>query len=293
MKKSIISILIISLITPNFVFAAWWNPITWSIWGTLFRVAGNQQTAPLEPIRISQTSTSTSPIGTQGSTTNQSVAIPQQPIVVKNPVVAPVDTTLCNGTYWNKCPSGEKLICPATGDAYCQVRQETPKTVSVPSPAPSVSASVSAPAIVSNSTPAITDEQKQELNSYLQGRLNIINQLTAFYSPLGNRNVVSYTGVLSRTVPQIETVSNEINALVIPTVSFSDLFANDQGLLLQLQSDFFHYALALEYQQTDPTLSLNAIETDNIQLSTSLQKIKTEIRKDLGDDYLNQISSYF
>ena len=32
----------------------------------------------------------------------------------------PPNTTLCNGTYWNACPSGESLICPQSGSAYCQ-----------------------------------------------------------------------------------------------------------------------------------------------------------------------------
>ena len=32
--------------------------------------------------------------------------------------------TLCNGKYWNACPTGENFVCPSTGNAYC----ETSKT---------------------------------------------------------------------------------------------------------------------------------------------------------------------
>ena len=28
--------------------------------------------------------------------------------------------TLCNGKYWNACPTGQNLICPQSGNAYCQ-----------------------------------------------------------------------------------------------------------------------------------------------------------------------------
>lgn len=31
----------------------------------------------------------------------------------------PPATTLCNGRYWNQCPTGQKFYCPATGDAKC------------------------------------------------------------------------------------------------------------------------------------------------------------------------------
>ena len=32
--------------------------------------------------------------------------------------------TLCNGTYYNACPTGENFVCPSTGGAYCEI----PKT---------------------------------------------------------------------------------------------------------------------------------------------------------------------
>jgi len=32
--------------------------------------------------------------------------------------------TLCNGDYYNQCPSGQDFVCPSTGKAYC----DTPKT---------------------------------------------------------------------------------------------------------------------------------------------------------------------
>jgi hypothetical protein len=50
-------------------------------------------------------------------------------VVVPNPDViaqpsskasAPPDSTYCNGIYYSSCPSGQDLICPTNGDAYCQ-----------------------------------------------------------------------------------------------------------------------------------------------------------------------------
>lgn len=31
----------------------------------------------------------------------------------------PLNTTLCNGQYWNNCPSGQQFYCPISGDAQC------------------------------------------------------------------------------------------------------------------------------------------------------------------------------
>ena len=40
--------------------------------------------------------------------------------LVETPVTFPVGSTLCNGTYYSACTSGQDLVCPASGAAYCQ-----------------------------------------------------------------------------------------------------------------------------------------------------------------------------
>ena len=54
--------------------------------------------------------------------TLQVTASPPIPV----PVTPPPNTTLCNGKYWNACPSGQDLVCPQSGSsAYCQPNAET------------------------------------------------------------------------------------------------------------------------------------------------------------------------
>ena len=36
----------------------------------------------------------------------------------------PLNTTICNGTYWTQCPAGQTLYCPVTGGATCQSPQQ-------------------------------------------------------------------------------------------------------------------------------------------------------------------------
>ncbi len=33
----------------------------------------------------------------------------------------PPNATYCNGQYWTACPVGDNFVCPATGDAYCEI----------------------------------------------------------------------------------------------------------------------------------------------------------------------------
>ena len=274
MKKHLSVLVLATFIVPSVAFASWWNPASWSVWNLLFGANQNQKSVTVELSTTPSAPTSTPQNGSEGTTTDQNVVTPQQPIVVRNPV-APSGTTICNGTYWNKCPSGETLICPTAGDAYCQVKQETPKTVITPA---------SAPVVSNNSQPVITDEQKLGLGNYLKGRSNILSELNAFFDPLGNRNVQSYQGILSQTVPKIMLVEGEINAIKIPTVSFSDLLVDDQGLLRQYQSDFFHYGLALEYPDpiNTPLVALDKLSADYRQLQSSFTKITIEMGKELG-----------
>jgi len=32
----------------------------------------------------------------------------------------PADSILCNGKYWTKCVTGQKFVCPSSGNAYCE-----------------------------------------------------------------------------------------------------------------------------------------------------------------------------
>jgi len=66
-----------------------------------------------------------------------------KPIVsplVQVPKMSQSTGTLCNGTYWNTCPVGQNLVCPQTGNAYCQLPAQQPQTAmatttSMPAPA--------------------------------------------------------------------------------------------------------------------------------------------------------------
>ena len=63
---------------------------------------------------------------------SQPVATPPTPVQVEVPKQIQPTGTLCNGTYFSECPVGQNLICPQTGNAYCQSPQ-TPQSVSNPS----------------------------------------------------------------------------------------------------------------------------------------------------------------
>ena len=153
--KKINKILIFSfalfVITPSLALASWWNPFSWNIFSFIFQ--NNSQTQ----ITSTTTVSSQTPINNFASTTAttssatpsnkfvkntvqkvSSSATTQSPKVqVQTPQQTQPTGTLCNGSYWNTCPTGQNLICPQTGNAYCQLPQQ-PLQQSQPTSSPIV-----------------------------------------------------------------------------------------------------------------------------------------------------------
>jgi len=132
-KLAIVStIMIVSvLVTPQVTLAAWWNPMSWSVFS-------NAQTeiSAQAPVSVNATITAVTKVQktstqkpTPNTTVKKSVKKSLKPAVVQLPVRTQVleqdkpIRTLCNGIYWDSCPPGQNIICPVTGDAYCQVPQ--------------------------------------------------------------------------------------------------------------------------------------------------------------------------
>jgi len=66
------------------------------------------------------------------------------------------NSSLCNGTYWNQCPSGQNFICPGNGGkAYCQSPQTTQTPITIPTNIPQTQTSqiVSSPPVSQGPTP--------------------------------------------------------------------------------------------------------------------------------------------
>jgi len=281
MNKKIIAIIFISSIVPQISFASWWNPFSWNIWHKPFNNEQNK-----EDIQKLSITTSSSIVSNEPKTDITA----KNPLEVKRPATS-TDTVFCNNSYWNKCPNEQIFICPNTGDAYCQIKQ-IPKTASspkTPSPAKEIS-----PTISSISPSAVTSEQRIELINYLKGRSDIVHNLNSYLESMGNRNVNSFNGVLDQTMPKILFMISSISALKIPTVSFSDLLVEDQGLLRDLQSNSYSYALALRYNQSSDKISELLKEGgDTLSLmQRNIEKIRVEIRKILGDEFLSQVNIY-
>jgi len=146
MKKYLITLFIISFITPSIVFASWWNPFSWFIHKETPNIEV-KKTQELEnrvkelEKKLSEVATSTPPVSTtttpmKNSTTtekdnksiNSDKKLPVtttksvEPIktVITKPVYEENDTIICNNeVYKNDCPVSTKFYCPSFGDAYC------------------------------------------------------------------------------------------------------------------------------------------------------------------------------
>ncbi len=105
------TIVFLLIFVPQVAFAAWWNPLTWSVFSWI----------KIYPPQEQKISTTTSATTTKKAETKVAPESSSQnkPIPVK---VAPVQTgTLCNGVYYSDCPTGNLLVCPTNGDkASCQ-----------------------------------------------------------------------------------------------------------------------------------------------------------------------------
>lgn len=142
-QKTFVTIAITLLIVPQLAFASWWNPFSWSIFSFLFDREPKAETVVLPSSNVvatssweaSLTDTTTTTLTEEkpkldaGLTETPTKVLPSvpaktPPLVVQPPSqIAQPTGTLCNGTYWNACPIGQKLTCPTSGDAYCDVPQ--------------------------------------------------------------------------------------------------------------------------------------------------------------------------
>ncbi len=144
MKKYFLIFAFIAL-TPSIASAAWWNPLSWGIFSSILQDSSPKQTEVITAhptnnliatstdqfattttqanISISST-TKTSPVVNTSKTDSKTVKS-----VVKKPQQTQPTGDLCNGTYWNACPTGQKMICPQTGNAYCQLPVQQPPIV--------------------------------------------------------------------------------------------------------------------------------------------------------------------
>ncbi len=95
----------------------------------------------------------------------------------------PPNTTPCNGTNWNQCPTGQNFVCPGNGgQAYCQLPQttQTPVTIQTNIPQTQTSQITTTPVSSSqNSASSITAQQTQ-------CQLQYNNQLLAFNAENAN-----------------------------------------------------------------------------------------------------------
>ena len=124
---------------PSIALAAWWNPLSWNIFSVFFRTESQVQNESTSTL-VSQTQIDEVVVATTTATTTNDEPVssskdskPQKPTKavsdqsIQNHVQTPrqVQTTgtLCNGTYWASCPSGQNLICPQSGNAFCQIPQ--------------------------------------------------------------------------------------------------------------------------------------------------------------------------
>lgn len=120
------------MILPNIAFASWWNPFTWfksKKVESAPAVVEPQATNPSAQKKITVPAPDTSV--SKKKETPKAKATPviktePTPQIAPSPTPsAPPNTTLCNGTYWNACQSGQDFVCPASGNAYCQIPQQT------------------------------------------------------------------------------------------------------------------------------------------------------------------------
>lgn len=117
------------LFIPHIALAAWWNPGSWSLWHRIFSSENN--TSINAPVTTEIVSTNTPEVVDKSSENlskaSVSVKTPKVPLSIKS------DTVMCNGEEWNKCPSGQNMVCPAKGDAYCATAViATPKKSNIP-----------------------------------------------------------------------------------------------------------------------------------------------------------------
>lgn len=124
--KSLFAVGVLAVfIVPQIALAAWWNPLSWSIWDIFktnthqeIQVATTTPTTPAPQVKQTKVNTNT------GANTKAGVETTPKNNTVKTtdaPASVPANSTLCNGTYYSSCAAGSDLVCPSNGGAaYCQ-----------------------------------------------------------------------------------------------------------------------------------------------------------------------------
>lgn len=156
MKKYFLTIAFLVTI-PSITLASWWNPFSWRIFSASVQtnpptqinnsVTSSNEVLARPTLTPASTTTSTTPVNkpaskvasnspkptvapstssqVKQSTQSKVIEKSNQPIKVSTPIIQTQTTgTLCNGTYWSQCPTGQKFICPQNGNAYCQLPQQ-------------------------------------------------------------------------------------------------------------------------------------------------------------------------
>ncbi len=139
--------LIIIMVFPSVSFAAWWNPFSWigrrpaPVSAPIIKSQPIEASATVAPTRKKeslpkavdaapvksvkavikeQKKSDVSPAQALGAMALITVPASQPHAMVPIVPAAPIGT-LCNGTYYTKCPDSQDFVCPSAGSAYCQL----------------------------------------------------------------------------------------------------------------------------------------------------------------------------
>ena len=268
--KYLIAIAIATIILPQITLAAWWNPTTWKIW-SVFRHAEQQetQTQKQEPENTS--------ILTLATTSEQAI---------------------------NKDEELRKLREEVEQLKAQQKEEPKPKIIERIVEKPVIVEKKPVDIVDPNqtkTTPSVSIEQKETLKIYLNKRFEIVSKLLSHMASLSNRNVHSYSGVVNDTIPKIESVYGEILILKIPTVPFDGLLVDDKNNLRKMQENLYSIASNQKSMNAVNDLSSVTFYSDRIikltensikdwsEMNNNLERIKLEIRKTFGEDYMKEI----
>jgi hypothetical protein len=245
MKKYFIFVAILAL-TPSIAFAAWWNPLSWSIFSFLSStppqsLLGTTTESDQAPIVINTSTTSiTASTSTDLPVITKKAKTPT-PVQVQTPQPAQPTGTLCNGTYWNTCPTGQNLTCPSIGNAYCETPQ-TPQSVSSPSQPPESS-------IVATSSDSEYEVKKAVWIS-----------IGDFYAKEGNMNTQILNAGQSQKQASTAFDSNNYSLCIIAAQSAASAYdiANQMNLNNTIPSNIpSDISLSLSLDQLDDTTVIN------------------------------------
>jgi peptidoglycan hydrolase-like protein with peptidoglycan-binding domain len=167
--------------------------------------------------------------------------------------IPPPSGTLCNGSYYTACPTGQDFVCPASGGAYCQLspRQTNPQVVQQQSTQ------------VQENTALETDNKNKAivvLNQIITDYTSLDTYLTSAISAMNSIN----TNLSLGNKPLATLIINVVNARL---KEFGDGKSLDEQILNMTQTK-------LSYLESQPlSYFLNySISTDPDNLYAALSK---------------------